>query len=89
MRRVTLPLVAPGILAGAVLVFSTLIMDLSITVLLYTPQWKTLAIVMFEQIFNNKIGFASAGGALAIAVTTLLVFIASRIAGRGMAEMFR
>lgn len=89
MRRVTLPLIAPGILAGGVLVFSTLIMDLSITILLYSPQWKTLSIVMFEQLSNNKIGEASASGALAIVVTTVLVFVASRMAGRGMAEMFR
>ncbi len=89
VRRVTIPLVAPGIVAGGVLVFSTLIMDLSITVLLYTPEWKTLAIVMFEQLSNNKIGYASASGALAILVTTALVFLASRLAGRSMAEMFR
>ncbi len=63
MRRVTIPLIAPGILAGGVLVFSTLIMDLSITILLYSPQWKTLSILMFEQLANNKIGEASASGA--------------------------
>ena len=89
VRRVTVPLVAPGILAGGILVFSTLIMDLSITILLYSPQWKTLALHMFEQLSNNRIGYASASGALAIFVTTGLVFLASRIAGRGMADMFR
>ena len=89
MRRVTLPLIAPGIVAGGVLVFSTLVMDLSITLLLYPPEWKTLAIVMFEQLSNNKIGYASASGTLAILVTTALVFLSSRLAGRSMAEMFR
>lgn len=89
MWRVTLPLIAPGIVAGGVLVFSTLVMDLSITLLLYPPEWKTLAIVMFEQLSNNKIGYASASGTLAILVTTALVFLASRLAGRSMAEMFR
>jgi iron(III) transport system permease protein len=89
MRRVTLPLIAPGIVAGGVLVFSTLIMDLSITILLYSPEWKTLAIVMFDQLSNNKIGYASASGSLAILVATTLVFLASRLAGRSMAEMFR
>jgi iron(III) transport system permease protein len=89
LRRITIPLVAPGIVAGGVLVFSTLIMDLSITILLYTPEWKTLAIVMFEQLSNNKIGYASASGALAIVVTAILVFLASRLAGKSMAEMFR
>jgi len=44
MRRVMVPLAAPAILAGAILVFSTLIGEISATVLLYSAKWKTISI---------------------------------------------
>jgi len=43
MRRVMVPLAAPAILAGAILVFSTLIGEISATVLLYSAKWKTIS----------------------------------------------
>jgi iron(III) transport system permease protein len=89
MRRVVIPLVAPGILAGAILVFATLIMDLNITILLYSANWRTMAIVMYQQLFDDKVGYASATASVAIVVTTVLVFGASRLVGRTMADMFR
>ena len=89
MRMVVIPLVAPGILAGGILVFATLIMDLSITILLYSANWRPLAIVMFEQLFDDKIGYASASGTVGLVVTAAVIYLASRLAGRGMADMFR
>ncbi len=89
MRRIIIPLVAPGILAGGILVFATLIMDLSITILLYSANWKTLAIVMYEQLFDDKIGYASAAGTVGLGVTSFLIYLASRLVGRSMSDMFR
>ena len=89
MRRVIVPLVAPGILAGAILVFATLIMDLSITILLYSANWTTMAIVMYQQLFDDKVGYASATASVAIIITAVLVFAASRLVGKSMADMFR
>ena len=89
MRRIIVPLVAPGILAGGILVFATLIMDLSITILLYSANWKTLAIVMYEQLFDDQIGYASAAGTVGLIVTSLMIFLASRLVGRSMSDMFR
>ncbi len=89
MRRVVIPLIAPGILAGGILVFATLIMDLSITILLYPAQWKTLSIVMFEQLSNDHFGYASASGSLAVMVTVALIFAAGRLTPRSMAALFQ
>jgi iron(III) transport system permease protein len=89
MRRIIVPLVAPGILAGGILVFATLIMDLSITILLYSANWKTLAIVMYEQLFDDKVGYASAAGTVGLVVTSLMIYLASRLVGRSMSDMFR
>ncbi len=89
MRRVTLPLIAPALLAGGVLVFATLIGEISVTVMLYSARWKTLTMAIFEYLLGNDIAKASALGTVTIVVTLVLVAGASRLAGRNMADMFR
>jgi iron(III) transport system permease protein len=89
MRRVTIPLIAPGILAGGIIVFTTLISEMSTTVMLYSAQWKTLSITIYEQLENQDTGAAAAVGSLAILVTLVLVFMATRIIGRTMSDLFR
>ena len=89
MRKITIPLVAPGILAGGILVFSTLVVDLSITILLFSADWKTIAIKIYEQLNNSQYQTASANGAISVLITLALVFMASRLIGKNMADMFR
>ena len=89
MRKVTVPLIAPGIMAGGILVFSTLITEISVTIIIYSVEWKTLSIAIFEQLTNEDILGASTIGTVAIALTLMLVFTASKLIGRNMADMFR
>jgi iron(III) transport system permease protein len=89
MRKVTVPLVAPGILAGAILVFSTLITEMSITIMLYSARWKTISIAIFERLTGEEVHAACAIGSIAILLTLILVFTSSRIIGKSMAEMFQ
>lgn len=89
MRRVTIPLIAPGILAGGIIVFTTLISEMSTTVMLYSAQWKTLSIAIYERVENQEIGPASAIGSLAIFVTLILVFSATKLIGKSMSDLFR
>lgn len=89
MRRVTIPLVAPGILAGAIIVFATLISEMNVTILLYSARWKTIAIAIYERLIGDEMPVASAIGAVTVMLTLILVFAASRLIGRSMADMFR
>ncbi len=89
MRRVLVPLAAPAILAGAVLVFSTLIGEISATVLLYSAKWKTISIAIYELVLGDQLAQASAIGTITTVLTLLLVLAASRLAGKNMAELFR
>jgi iron(III) transport system permease protein len=89
MRRVMVPLAAPAILAGAILVFSTLIGEISATVLLYSAKWKTIAIAIYELVLGDQLAQASAIGTITTVMTLLLVLVASRLAGKNMAELFR
>ena len=89
MRRVTVPLIAPGILAGGILVFATLIGEISATVLLYSAKWKTISIAIYELVLGDELAKASALGTVTIVITLVLVVGASKLLGKNMAEMFR
>jgi iron(III) transport system permease protein len=46
--RITLPLIAPGILAGWVLLFSFFMTELSMVILLYSTESRTFSVLSFE-----------------------------------------
>lgn len=89
MRRVTLPLIAPGVLAGAIIVFTTLISEMSTTVMLYSARWKTLSIAIFERLEAQQFQAAAAIGTVTIVFTLALVLAATQVIGKSMAELFR
>lgn len=89
MRRIMIPLLAPGLLAAAILVFATLIGEISATVLLYSANWKPISIAIYERVLGNELARASALGTLCNIATLVLIIAASRLAGRSMSDMFR
>jgi iron(III) transport system permease protein len=89
MRGVIVPLAAPAVLSGAILVFATLIGEISATVLLYSARWKTVAIAIYELVLGDQLAEASAIGTITTLMTLLLVLAASRLAGKNMADLFR
>lgn len=88
MRKVTIPLIAPGILAGAIIVFTTLISEMSTTVMLYSARWKTISIAIYERLETQEISAAAAIGSITILVTLILVLAATRVIGKSMSELF-
>ena len=76
-------------LAGAIIVFTTLISEMSTTVMLYSARWKTLSIAIYERLETQETQAAAAIGTITIAVTLLLVFSATRVIGKSMADLFR
>jgi iron(III) transport system permease protein len=88
-RKITLPLMAPGILAGAVISFSTLMGELSTTVILYSARWKTITVAIVEYLFSATIGPAYALGTILIVLVLSAISVANRILGRKMSQMFK
>jgi iron(III) transport system permease protein len=88
-RKITLPLMAPGILAGAVISFSTLMGELSTTVILYSARWKTITVAIVEYLFSATIGPAYALGTILIVLVLAAITLANRILGRRMSQMFK
>ena len=82
LRRITIPLLKPGIFAGWVLLFIIFLRELSISIILYTSGTETLSVgVYYLTNFENE----PLTSALSVAQTVVLlvcVLIFRRVAGR-------
>jgi iron(III) transport system permease protein len=81
-RRVLLPLIAPGLLAGWVYIFVVSFRELSSSILLYTPGNEVLSISIFELYANARFGELSALGVIMVLVLALMVGIAYKVGAR-------
>ncbi len=80
-RRIMLPLMAPGIMAGAVLSWVEVINELSATVVLYTGLTSTMPIATYSQVLAGAYGPAAAVASLLILATTLSLVVFTLIGG--------
>ena len=82
LRRITIPLLKPGIFAGWLLLFVIFLRELSISIILYTAGTETLSVgVYYLSNFENE----PLTAALSIVQTVLLllcVVLFRRLAGR-------
>ncbi|HEX2204500.1 MAG TPA: iron ABC transporter permease [Longimicrobium sp.] len=72
LRRVVLPLVLPGLAAGALLAFVTALGEFVASILLYTHRTRPIAVEMLSQLRAYDFGGASAYGVLLIALVALV-----------------
>lgn len=79
-RKVVLPLVSRGILAGALLAFVDGVGEFVASVLIYTPQWTPLSIEINNQNYQGNIGTGAVYGMIQVALV-LGVLIATRRMG--------
>ena len=82
LRRITIPLLKPGIFAGWVLLFIIFLRELSISIILYTTGTETLSVgVYYLSNFENE----PLTAALSMAQTVVLlicIYVFRRLAGR-------
>ena len=60
--RVTVPLVLPGIVAGAVMIFISAMQDVALTLMISPPDWYPTSVFAFKEIESGRIYEASAYG---------------------------
>ncbi|MBM3572161.1 MAG: iron ABC transporter permease, partial [Alphaproteobacteria bacterium] len=80
--RVTVPLVAPAILSGALLTWANTIRELSATLILQSGSTATVSVEIFNEVVNANFGFASALGTILIALTFVPLAILFQALGR-------
>ena len=80
--RIMVPLMLGGIFSGFVLTWVTVASELSATVVLYSGQWRTLTVVMFQALEGGGGGVATAAASALIVVTILPLALLYRLVRR-------
>jgi ABC-type spermidine/putrescine transport system permease subunit II len=78
-RRVTLPQLAPGVLAAALLAFTLSFDDFVITSFVAGPGSSTLPMVVYSKVRRNDDPAVNETSEIIVGVTTSLVLVAQRI----------
>jgi len=81
-RRIVLPLLKPGLVAGWIYVMIVSIRELSTSILLYSPDTRVVSIVIWELWENGQYVELSALGVLFILSLFVLVLVARWVGGR-------
>ena len=59
-RKVTVPMMLPGVMAGAIMSWITLISELSSSIILYTSATSTLTVAIYAEVIRSNFGNAAA-----------------------------
>lgn len=76
--RVTAPMMAGGILSGAILSWVTMISELSTAIILYTGKTKTLTVAVYTEVIRGNYGVAAALSTILTLITVLSLVIFSK-----------
>jgi iron(III) transport system permease protein len=81
-RRVLLPLLSPGLLAGWVYILVVSFRELSSSILLYSPGKEVLSILIFEQFENGQFTVLAALGVVMVLTLVVLVTVAYKLGAK-------
>ena len=81
-RKVTLPLMMPGIVAGAMMAFITAINELSSSLILYVGRTMTMPVRIYLSVLDGEFGTAAALSTILLAATGAAVYAVFRLTGR-------
>ncbi|MGH2828808.1 MAG: ABC transporter permease [Actinomycetota bacterium] len=78
-RRINLPLLMPGLVAGWIYIVTVSVRELSSSILLYSPGNEVLSIRIFEQYNNGQFTELASLGVVMVTALVLLVAIARKL----------
>lgn len=81
-RRITLPMMMPGVLAGAIMSWVTIISELSSSIILYTTANQTLTVSIYTEVIRGNYGNASAYATILALTSILSLLIFFKLTGR-------
>jgi iron(III) transport system permease protein len=84
--KVVVPVMLPGILAGAIMMWITTLAELSSTIILYYGPWSTMTVQIFQYVGSGDFGPASAYGTILILSVLVPLFILHRFLGKDLAS---
>ncbi len=81
-RRVTVPLILPGIMAGGMMSFVTAMNELSSSLVLYVSSTVTMPVRIYQAVIGGDYGTAAALASTLLAITAAAVYAAFHFSGR-------
>ncbi len=78
-RRVTLPVMLPGVVAGAMMAFVTAINELSSSIILYVGGTMTMPVRIYLSVLDGEFGTAAALSTILLVSTGIAVFVVLRL----------
>jgi iron(III) transport system permease protein len=81
-RRIILPLLVPGLLAGWIYIVTVSVRELSSSILLYSPGNEVLAIRIWEQYQNGQFTELAALGIVMVGALVVLVAVAYKLGAK-------
>ena len=75
-RKIMVPMMLPGVLAGAIMSWITLISELSSSIILYTSSTSTLTVAIYAEVIRSNFGNAAAYSTILTltSIVSLLIF---------------
>ena len=80
--KVTVPMMMPGVISGAILSWIMIITELSTSIILYTTKTKTMTLEIYSQIIRGNDGVASAISAILTFSTIIALAAFFKISGK-------
>ena len=81
-RKITIPMIAPGVLSGAIMSWVTIISELSSSIILYTNSTQTLTVSIYTEVIRGNYGNASAYATILTLTSVLSLLIFYRVTGK-------
>lgn len=80
--KVILPMMMPGVLAGAIMSWITVISELSASIILYTSSTQTLTVSIYTEVIRGNYGNASAYSAILTFTSIISLIIFFKLTGK-------
>lgn len=80
--KVSVPMMMPGVLAGAIMSWVTIISELSSSIILYTNSTQTLTIAIYTEVIRGNYGNAAAYSTILTITSVLSLLIFYKLTGK-------
>lgn len=81
-RKVIVPMMAPGVIAGAILSWITVISELSSSIILYTNKTQTLTVSIYTEVIRGNFGNASAYSTILTLTSVISLLLFFKLTGK-------
>lgn len=80
--KITLPMMLPGVISGAILSWVTIISELSTSIILYTGRTRTMTIAIYTEVIRGNYGVAAALGTILTIITIISLLLFFKASGK-------